>query len=116
VQSGRRRVVWTAEKSFHSSALKAELEAFGLLSKRKKKYAKTYYRCAFKKRFNCAFVIRTVREVVTGHVVIKTCSSDHFQNESEEQFHRGLTKAIEERIEEIAKFNLRIRLQCCRGH
>jgi MULE transposase domain len=110
-QSVRRRAVWTAQKSVHPSILDNELEAFGPLSKCETKCDKTYYRCPFKKRFNCSMVIRTIREVVTGHIVIETCGSGHSHNDSEERFQRGLSNAVKEAVVEITKFNNRIRPQ-----
>jgi hypothetical protein len=106
-----RRVVWTAEKSVHPSKLDAELDEFGPLSKCETKCDKTYYRCPFKKRFNCGMVIRTIREVVTGHIIIETRGLGHSHNDSEEQFQRGLSNAVKEAVGEITKFNDRIRPQ-----
>ena len=83
-QSVRRRAVWTAQNSVHPSRLDNELESFGPLSKCETKCDKTYYRCPFKKRFNCGMVIRTIREVVTGYIVIETCGLGHSHNDSEE--------------------------------
>jgi hypothetical protein len=110
-QSERRRSAWTAEKSVHPSDLDTELEAFRPLSKCETKCDKTYYRCPFKKRFNCAMVIRTIREVVTGHIVIESRGLNHSHNDSEEQFKRGLSNAVKEAIVEITKYNDRIRPQ-----
>jgi hypothetical protein len=110
-QSVRRRAAWTAQIYFHPSRLDNELESFGPLNKCETKCDKTYYRCPFKKRFNCSMVIRTIREVVTGHIVIETCELGQSHNDSEEQFHRGLPNAVKEAVVEITKFNNRIRPQ-----
>jgi hypothetical protein len=110
-QSVRCRAVWTAQKSVHPSRLDNELDAFGPLSKCETKCVKTYYRCPFKKRFNCSMVIRTIREVVTGHIVIETCGFGHSHNDSEEQFQRGLSNTVKDAVVEITKFNNCIRPQ-----
>jgi hypothetical protein len=116
-QSVRRRAVWKAKKSVHPSRLDNEFESFGPLRKCETNFVcetkcdKTYYRCPFKKRFNCSMVIRTIREVVTGHIVIETCELGHSHNDSEEQFQRGLSNAVNEAVVEITKFNNRIRPQ-----
>jgi hypothetical protein len=107
----RRRAIWAAKKSVHPSKLEAELEEFGPLSKCETKCDKTYYKCPFKKRFNCGMVIRTIREVVTGHIIIGTPGLGHSHNDSEEKFQRGLSNAVKEAVVEITKFNDRIRPQ-----
>jgi hypothetical protein len=56
-------------------------------------------------------VIHTIREVVTGHIVIETRGLSHTHNDSEEQFQRGLSNAIKEAVVEITKCNNRIRPQ-----
>jgi MULE transposase domain len=105
IQTRRRRPTWTTEKSVHPSDLEAELEEFGPLKKCETKCDKTYYRCPLRKRFACAMVIRTVREVATGYIAIETCASSHSHNESNERFRRGLSHAVKEGIHEITKFN-----------
>jgi hypothetical protein len=109
VQTKRRHVVWTTEKSVHPSSVDAELEEFGPLKKCETKCEKTYYRCPMRKRFGCGMVIRTVREVVAGYIAIETSGSSHSHRDSDEQFDRGLSNAVNERIDEITKFNHRIR-------
>jgi hypothetical protein len=54
-------------------------------------------------------VLRTVREVVTGYIIIETCGSRHSHNQGDEQFQRGLSNAVKESINEITKFNIRIK-------
>jgi hypothetical protein len=43
-------------------------------------------------------VIHTIREVVTGHIVIETRGLGHTLNDSEEQFQRGLSNAVKEAV------------------
>jgi MULE transposase domain/SWIM zinc finger len=105
----RCRAVWTAQKSVHPSMLDAELEEFGPLSKCETKSDKTYYRCPFQKRFKCPIVIRTFREIFTGHIIIESRGSSHSHEESNEHFLRGLSNAVKNAIEEVTKYNLSIR-------
>jgi hypothetical protein len=109
VQSKRRRVVWTTKKSFHPSSLDAELEEFGPLTKCETKCEKTYYRCPMRKSFGCGMVVCTIREVMTGYVAIETSGSSHSHSATDEQFDRGLSNAVKESIDDITKFNHRIR-------
>jgi MULE transposase domain len=105
----RREHIWVTEKSVHPSKVDKELEEFGSLTKCETKCEKTYYKCTMRRRFGCDMVIRTVREVVTGFITIETCGASHSHDESKEQFVRGLSNSVKESIDEITKFNHRIR-------
>jgi hypothetical protein len=107
-EQSHRSAVWTAKKSVHPSVLDNELESFGPLSQCETKCDKTYYRYPFKKRFNCSMTKSTIREVVTGHIVISTYGLGHSHNDSEEQFQRGIYNAVKA-VVEITKFHNRIR-------
>jgi hypothetical protein len=56
--------------------------------------------------FECPMIVRTVREVVTGSILIETCAMSHCHDESNEKFQRGLSFRGQESIREITKFNI----------
>jgi hypothetical protein len=54
-------------------------------------------------------IIRTVPEMKTGFICIQTCGLEHQHDAASERFGRGLSTQAKESIEEITKFNLKIR-------
>jgi hypothetical protein len=60
-------------------------------------------------RFECPMIGRTVREVVTGSILIETCAMSHCNDDSNEKFQRGLSFRVQESIREITKCNIKIR-------
>jgi MULE transposase domain/SWIM zinc finger len=100
---------WLVETAVHPLHLDSEIEKFGPLTRTETKCDKTYYRCPFSKRFGCPMIIRTMREVQSGQILIESCGLEHSHEASNERFTRGLSQEVKERIEEITKFNLRIR-------
>jgi hypothetical protein len=60
-------------------------------------------------RFECPMIVRTVRDVVTGSILIETCAMSHCHNDSNEKFQRGLSFRVQESIREIKKVNIKIR-------
>ena len=104
-----RRRNWTVEKSVSLEDLEKELEAYAPIIKCETKCEKPYYKCPMRNRFECPMLVRTVREVVTGSILIETCGMSHFHDDSNEKFRRGLSVRVQESIREITKFNVNIK-------
>jgi hypothetical protein len=54
-------------------------------------------------------ILRTVPEMESGLICIQTCGLEHQHDPASERFGRGLSTQVKESIEEITKFNLKIR-------
>jgi hypothetical protein len=100
---GTRRRNWTAEKSIRFEDLENELEAYEPLIKCETKCEKTYYKCPMRNRFEDPMIVRTVREVVSGSILIETCAMSHCHDDSKEKFQRGLSFRVQESIREIKR-------------
>jgi hypothetical protein len=103
------------EKSLSLAELENELEAYAPIIKCETKCEKTYYKCPIRNRFECPMVVRTVREVLTGLILIETCAMSHCHHDSNEKFQRGLSVLVQESIREIAKFNVNIKPRTLHG-
>jgi hypothetical protein len=66
--------------------LENELEAYAPLIKCETKCEKTYYKCPIRNRFECPMIVRTVREVVTGSILIESCAMSHCHDDYIEKF------------------------------
>jgi hypothetical protein len=89
--------------------LENELEAYEPLIKCEMKCEQTYYKCPMRNRFECPMIIRNVREVISGSILIETCAMSQCHDDSNEKFQRGLSFREQESIREITKFNIKIR-------
>jgi hypothetical protein len=97
-------------KSVRLEDLEKELEAYASLINRETKCEKTY-KCPMRNCFECPLTVRTVRELVTGSVLIEKFAMSHYHDDSNEQFQRGLSFCVQEIIWELTKFDIKIRPQ-----
>jgi hypothetical protein len=103
------------EKSICLEDLENELEAYAPVKKCETKCEKTYYKCPMRNRFECPMIVRTVREVVTGSILIETCVMSHCHDDSNEKFQRGLSFRVQESIREIKSLISRSGLELFMG-
>jgi hypothetical protein len=81
--------------------LKSKLEAYAPLIKCETKCEKSYCKCPMRNRFECPMTVRTVREVVTGSILIETCAMSHCHDAFNEKFQGGgLSFCVQESIRE----------------
>jgi hypothetical protein len=85
-------------KSIRLEDLENELEAYAPLIKCETKCEKAYCKCPRRNRFQSPMIVRTVREVVTGSILIETCAMSHCHGDSNEKFQRGLSFRVQESI------------------
>jgi hypothetical protein len=81
---------WTVEKSVRLEDLEKVFEAYAPFMKFETKCENIYYMCPMRNRFDCPMIVRTVREVVTGSILIETCALSHCHDVSNEKFQRAL--------------------------
>jgi hypothetical protein len=105
----RTRRHWTTAAVVTPANVQSELDHFGPLCKSETKAGKSYFKCKLHNRFSCNMIIRTVPEMETGFICIQTCGLEHQHDAASERFGRGLSTQVKESIEEITKFNLKIR-------
>jgi MULE transposase domain len=109
ISSTPKRRQWSTVVVAVPATLEEELGRYGPLCKSDTKAGKTYYKCKLHSRFSCGMMVRTVPEIETGSTCIQLCGLEHCHVSENEHFIRGLSAQVKKSIDEITKFNLKIR-------